>query len=129
MNSPTDHSRIVMPGVRLELTPDLHDALRARFESVLSHEPEIIRISVRLHKNPRPGASYRFRATAEVECHGPNLVAGTEGMEVFPTLNELAQKLDDHLLRCRAGAASVVGPGTNENARPMAEHALNAHAL
>jgi ribosomal subunit interface protein len=128
MNSPIDRSRIVMPGVRLELTPDLHDALHARFESVLSHEPEIIRLSVRLHKNQRPGASYRFRATAEVECHGHDLVAGAEGMEAFPTLEELAQKLDDQLRRRRTSAPSRRS-GTNNNTPSLVEHALNTSAL
>lgn len=91
--------RIIMQGIHVELTPALQQALHDKFETLLRHNPFIIRLNLRLHKTQQLGRRSRFRATAQVECRGNDLIAGAEGMDAYGTLDALSQKLDEQLER------------------------------
>lgn len=104
MNPAATDPRIVMQGIPVALTPALQDALQGKFEALLRHDPDIIRLNIRLHKNQQMGRHYHYRATAQVECRGTDLVAGAEGMEAYATLDDLSQKLDEQLARRRGRA-------------------------
>ncbi|HEX2862256.1 MAG TPA: HPF/RaiA family ribosome-associated protein, partial [Lacunisphaera sp.] len=41
--------KIIMQGIHVDLTPALQEALRSKFETLLRHDPNIIRLNIRLH--------------------------------------------------------------------------------
>lgn len=88
-----------MQGIHLDLTPDRQEALQSKFATLLRHDPSITRLNIRLHKNQCVGNGYHYRATVQVECSGVDMVAGSEGMDAFATLDNLSQKLDEQLGR------------------------------
>lgn len=92
-NSP----KIIMQGIHVELTPALQLAIHQKFETVLRHDPFIVRLNIRLHKDQKLGRKYHYHATAQVECRGPDIIAEAEGKEAYATLDELSQKLDEQL--------------------------------
>jgi putative sigma-54 modulation protein len=99
MNPPVDSSKIIMQGIHVDLTPALQQAIHGKFETLLRHDPNIVRLNIRLHKDQKLGRHYHYRATAQVECRGPDIVAEAENKEAYATLDELSQKLDEQLQR------------------------------
>jgi putative sigma-54 modulation protein len=95
-------SKLVMQGIHIDLTESLQNTIREKFAVILRHNEFILRLNVRLHKNQTQGSDHHYRATAQVEIGGPDMVASTEGKEVYPVLDELVEKLD-RLLERRHG--------------------------
>ena len=89
--------KILMQGIHVELTAGLQTAIREKFSTLLNHDPQIIRINVRLHRDQRVGQNHHFTATAQVEVSGPDLVASAENSDAYAALGELAQRLDELL--------------------------------
>lgn len=98
-SSSPESSKIIMQGIHVDLTPALQLAIHQKFETLLRHDPYIVRLNIRLHKDQKLGRRYHYRATAQVECRGPDLVAEAEGKEAYAALDELSQKLDEQLAR------------------------------
>lgn len=99
MNPPVEHSKILMQGIHVELTPTLQRAILNKFEAILRHEEGILRLNVRLQKDPHHGHRPHFRATAQVERAGVDLHAEAEGDNAYVTLDQLSDRLFDLLAR------------------------------
>jgi ribosomal subunit interface protein len=110
--------RITIQGVHLDLTPDRQEALQSKFATLLRHDPSITRLNIRLHKNQSVGNGYHYRATVQVECTGVDMVAGSEGMDAYATLDNLSQKLDEQLGRRHGRRSNPPHPIDLEADRP-----------
>lgn len=86
-------SKIILQGIHVELTPALQNAIREKFSALLSHNPYIIRIDVRLHSNQTVGQNHLYRASAQVEIGGPDLNASAEGPGAYEVIDECAGRL------------------------------------
>jgi putative sigma-54 modulation protein len=94
----SDHlEKILMQGIHVELTPGLQAAIREKFGTVLQHEPRIIRLNLRLHKDQQLGQDHHFTATAQVELRGRDVVATAEDRDAYAALDQLSQRLDQLL--------------------------------
>jgi len=105
MSLPADiDQKLIMQGVHVDLTAALQNTIRERFAVLLRHNPWIVRINIRLHKDQKLGTGHQhhYTATGQIEIGGPDLVASAEGMAAYDTLDALVGKLD-RLLRERAG--------------------------
>jgi putative sigma-54 modulation protein len=91
--------KILMQGIHVELTPGLQAAIREKFSTLLQHDPRIIRVNVRLHKDQQLGQNHHFTATAQVELSGPDVVATAEDRDAYAALDQLSQRLDQLLER------------------------------
>lgn len=92
--------RILVQCIHVELTPAMYRVIVDKFATLIRHDPNIIRINVRLHKDQKLGGDYHYSATAQIEVSGPDMVAHTEGQDAYAALDQLVDKLD-HLLERR----------------------------
>lgn len=99
MNSPVDNSRIRMQGVHLELSPDRQRAILNKFAAILRHEPDIVRLSVRLYGDQLPLHRFRFRAVVDAERRHDEVLVDAQGDEAYETLDELSDTLFDVITR------------------------------
>jgi putative sigma-54 modulation protein len=105
MTQPDDiDQKLIMQGVHVDLTAAMQNTIRERFAVLLRHNPWIVRINVRLHKDQKlgKGQQHHYTATGQIEIGGPDLVASADGMAAYDTLDALVGKLD-RLLRERHG--------------------------
>lgn len=95
-----DHAaKILMQGIHVELTPGLQAAIHDKFATLLQHNPRIIRLNIRLHRDQTFGTEHHFTATGQVEISGPDLVAHADDKDAYAALDKLSQKLDQLLER------------------------------
>jgi putative sigma-54 modulation protein len=96
--------KLILQGIHVELTAAMQNTMRERFAILLRHNPWIVRINVRLHKDQKlgNGQQHHYTATGHIEIGGPDLHATTEGTAAYDTLDALVEKLD-RLLRERHG--------------------------
>lgn len=100
MNLPDNlHSKLIMQGIHMELTEALQNAIRDKFAVLLRHNEFIVRIDVRLDQNQTVGKDHHYRATAQIEIGGPDLVATAEGKDAYVVLDDLVEKLEQLLKR------------------------------
>ena len=105
MTQPDDiDQKLIMQGVHVDLTAAMQNTMRERFAVLLRHNPWIVRINVRLHKDQKlgKGQQHHYTATGQIEIGGPDLVASADGTAAYDTLDALVGKLD-RLLRERHG--------------------------
>ncbi|MDF3058885.1 MAG: sigma 54 modulation protein/ribosomal protein [Rariglobus sp.] len=95
-------SKLIIQGVHLELTEALQAAIREKFAVLLRHNEFIVRINVRLAQDQTLGNEHHYRATAQIEIGGPDLVATADGKEAYSVMDELVEKLT-RLLERRHG--------------------------
>lgn len=91
-----------MQGIHVELTDALQAAIRERFAVLFRHNPWIVRIHFRLHKDQQLGHEHHYTATGRIEIGGPDLIASVEGKAAYDVIDALVGKLDQ-LLRRRHG--------------------------
>lgn len=91
-----------MQGIHVELTDALQATIRERFAVLFRHNPWIVRIHFRLHKDQQMGNESHYTATGQIEIGGPDLIASVEGKAAYDVIDALAGKLDQ-LLRRRHG--------------------------
>ncbi len=99
MNTTGQDSKILMQGIHVDLSAGLQSAIREKMGTLLHHDPRIIRVNVRLHRDQKVGQDYHFTATAQVELSGPDLVARAEANDAYAAIDLLSQKLDQLLER------------------------------
>lgn len=92
-------SKLDLQGVHVDLTPALHAAMREKFTVILRHDPRIVRLHVRLHRDQEMGSENHYTAIARIEIRGPDLVATADGKEAYDVLDRLADKLNRQLMR------------------------------
>lgn len=105
MTLPEDiDEKLIMQGVHVHLTDAMQRSIRDRFAVLLRHNPWIVRINVRLHRDQKlgKGQQHHYTATGQIEIGGPDLVASAENQAAYDALDALVGKLD-RLLRERAG--------------------------
>jgi len=94
-----DFDKIQMQGIHVELTPALQRTILNKFQHVVRHASDVIRVNVQLHKDQTLGRGYHFRATAQVERTGADLIVESEGEDAYLTLEQLADHAIDMLAR------------------------------
>jgi putative sigma-54 modulation protein len=99
MRNPDHAAKIRMQGIHVELTPGLQAAILGKFETLLLHNPRIIRLNLRLHRDQQLGREHHFNATAQVELSGPDVVAHADDKDAYVALDKLSQKLDQLIER------------------------------
>lgn len=101
MNPPLEtlEAKIIMQGIHVELTEAMRSAIKGKFSAVLahSHNQEIIRIHVRLQRDQAVGHLHHFKATAQAEVGGPDLIASVGGEDAYHLIDELAKNLERQL--------------------------------
>ena len=95
-------SKLTMQGIHFQLTPALQDSIREKSALLLRHNDFIIRINVRLAQEQTLGQDHLYRATAQIEISGPDLVASSDGKDAYGVLDDVFDKLD-RLLERRHG--------------------------
>lgn len=92
-------AKIIMQGIHVELTEAMRSAITGKFSAVLahSHAQEIIRIHVRLQRDQAIGHQHHFKATAQAEIGGPDLVASAAGTDAYQVIETLATTLERQL--------------------------------
>ncbi len=98
----TIDSKLVVQGIHFELTEALREAIREKFALLLRHNDFIVRINVRLAQEQVLGKKPLFRATAQIEIGGPDLVASADGKDAYGVIEAVVDKLD-RLLERRHG--------------------------
>jgi putative sigma-54 modulation protein len=91
--------RIIIQCIHVELTPAMHRTIVDKFATLIRHDPNIIRINIRLHKDQKLGLDYHYSAMAQIEVSGPDIVAHADGQDAYAALDQLVDKLDQLLER------------------------------
>ena len=93
----TTEAKIIMQGIHVELTEAMRAAITGKFSTILAHSQEIIRIHVRLQRDQEIGHQHHFKATAQVEIGGPDLIASAGGTDAYQVIDALATALERQL--------------------------------
>lgn len=91
-------AKILLRGIHLTLTDALRDALRAKAERLLRHEPRIDRIRIDLEHDATRGRAV-FVAKGHIEIGGPDLIATVASEDAYKAADLLVDKLDRSLRR------------------------------
>jgi len=91
--------RIIVRGVHLELTPAMRQAAVDKAARLLRHDDHIIRIRIDLEMDRTSGLDDQFIAKGRVEIRGPDLIASMHSEDVYKSLDQLVDTLDELLRR------------------------------
>ena len=95
--------RIIISGIRLDLTEALKQAVATKVGKLLRHEPRIVRVRVYLEEDTSRAVDSRFVAKGHIEIGGPDIVAEAAAANGYKSIDEMASRLDRGL-RKRATA-------------------------
>jgi len=95
--------RIIISGIRLDLTEALKQAVATKVGKLLRHEPRIVRVRVDLEEDTSRAIGAKFVAKGRIEIGGPDIVAEGAADNGYKSIDELVSRLDRGL-RKRANA-------------------------
>ena len=95
--------RIIISGIRLDLTEALKQAVATKVGKLLRHEPRIVRVRVYLEEDTSRAVDSRFVAKGHIEIGGPDIVAEAAAANGYKSIDEMVSRLDRGL-RKRATA-------------------------
>ena len=95
--------RIIISGIRLDLTEALKQAVATKVGKLLRHEPRIVRVRVYLEEDTSRAVESRFVAKGHIEIGGPDIIAEATATNGYKSIDELVSRLDRGL-RKRATA-------------------------
>lgn len=93
--------KIIVRGIRFDLTEALRNAALSKAERLLRHEERIIRVRIDLEYDKARSGAVNFIARGTMEIRGPDIFVSAESDDAYKSLDELVDKLD-RMLRKRA---------------------------
>jgi putative sigma-54 modulation protein len=95
--------RIIISGIRLDLTAALKQAVANKVGKLFRHEPRIVRVRVYIEEDTSRAVDSRFVAKGHIEIGGPDIVAEAAADNGYKSIDEMVSRLDRGL-RKRATA-------------------------
>ncbi len=92
-------ARVLVRGIKLDLTPALHQAALDQAERLLRRDDRIVRIRLDLELDRTSGTEGPYLAKGRVEIRGPDLVASVQDTDAYKALDRLGDKLAELLRR------------------------------
>ncbi len=99
MNSPTTTpigDKLIIQGIRLELTEAMKSIISAKAEKLLRHEPSIVRIRIDVQPQQASGLK-SFEAKGHIEIAGRDRHVSASNPDAYQAVHELIDKLDRQL--------------------------------
>jgi ribosome hibernation promoting factor len=114
-------TKVVVHGIRLELTDELRNAATEKASRLLAAQPRIHRIMVQLEHNADADVDSVFIAKGQVEFGGPALFTSVMAADPWHALDYLIDKLDHQLRRQRFSRTS-----DTVKRRPPSSHSVES---
>jgi len=90
------NNKVILRGIGLWLTDAMRNAIEAKVERLLRHEPRIVRVRIDVEKESTAHVPL-FAAKGHIEIGGPDLVASVSTEDAYKSVDLLIDKLDRKL--------------------------------
>lgn len=90
-------NRIIITCNHLENSDSIKTFVNAKFSRLLHHYDDVIRVRVELNLDSGNAAEKRFRARANIELRGPDIVARSESDNAYAALDTAFERAERQL--------------------------------